>query len=795
MNQKSRRVLEYQKIIELLRQEAASSLGKEAVGGWEPLTDAWRIRERLAETTEAVKAISAKGAPPLGAFYDLENSLHLANKGGTLTMKQLLEVLYNLNTAGRMARYLQPPLPDLPVLQAIGEVLFTDRFLAEEIDRCILSEDEMADQASPELWSIRRAILRQNEALKSKMNQILNAAENRTMLQDALVTIRQGRYVIPVKQEHKGRFPGIVHDQSATGATLFIEPQAIVDLNNELRQLELSEQAEIQRILARLSQEVAGDFVQLMNNQRLLLQLDLIFARGRLSVVQQGAEPEMNDGGTLEFICARHPLIPAEQVIPITVQLGREYNTLVVTGPNTGGKTVTLKTVGLLAMMAQTGLHIPADPGSRMPIFQQIFADIGDEQSIEQSLSTFSSHMTNIAEIAEMADRHSLVLLDELGAGTDPTEGAALAIAVLEHLYDRGARTLATTHYTELKKYALAAPGVENASMEFDVETLKPTYRLFTGIPGKSNAFEISRRIGLQSAIIDKARSLIDRGDMEFEGVISSIEEDKKQAEAEREEAILLKIAIQRQKEELDRRESRLEEQQESILGKARQEAREMLREIREEAEQFRKELRQLEKAENAGDRRKALEAQRRQLKEAENRLRSGEMPEAPVNRDPLRREEAVPGQRVKIVHLNQNGEVLTSPDDRGELQVRVGSLKINVQLSQLAKIIDGTRKKPAQRTSRYGSLYRAKTQEISAQMDVRGQSLDDAVMTVDKYLDDAWMAGLPEVTVIHGRGEGILREGLTRMFRQHKHVTAFRKGSYHEGGDGVTICTLSARA
>lgn len=793
MNQKSRKVLEYKKIIEFLKEEAASSMAKAVIEGWEPLTDSWQIKELLAETTEAVSVIAAKGAPPIGAFYDIENSLHLANKGGSLSMKQLLEVLYNLNTASRVVNFLKSDLPPLPIIKGMGEVLFTDRFMAEEIDRCILSEDEMSDNASPELKSIRRAILRQNEAVKSKINQILNSAENRTLLQDALVTMRQGRYVIPVKQEHKSRFPGIVHDQSSTGATLFIEPQAIVTLNNELRQLELEEKAEIQRILARLSAEVAEDFQQLMNNQKLLLQLDIIFAKGRLSVKQRGVEAVINDRGFLKLLQARHPLIPAEQVVPVNIQIGRDYNTLVITGPNTGGKTVTLKTVGLLAMMTQTGLHIPAAEGSEMPVFQKIYADIGDEQSIEQSLSTFSSHMTNIVDIVEQADSDSLVLLDELGAGTDPTEGAALAISILDHLYDRGARTLATTHYTELKKYALATPGVENASMEFNVETLRPTYRLFVGIPGKSNAFEISQKIGLKKDLIDKARSLIDQGAIEFEAVISSIEEDKKKAEAERDEAIFLKIAMQRQKEEFDKRQSKLEEKQEAILEKARQEAKELIRDARIVSEQVQKELRQLQQMENASERRTALEDQRKKIREADSRLRRDE--KITENENPIKREEAVIGQRVKIVHLNQNGEILSLPDDKGDLQVLVGNLKINVHLSQLMLIIDGTRKKPAPKTSRYGSLYKAKTQEISTKVDVRGQNLDEAVMNVDKYLDDAWMAGLPEVTVIHGRGEGILREGLTQMFRRHKHVESFRKGSFHEGGDGVTICTLSARA
>lgn len=792
MNPKAFKVLEYHKIIDFLMQEAASQMAKKIIGEMKPLINVYQIKELLAETTEAVSVIVHKGAPPIGAFYDIENSLHLANKGGTLTMKQLLEVLYNLNTAARVFNFLKSDLPPLPIIKGMGEVLFTDKYLAENIDRCILSEEEMADNASPELKSIRRAIIRQNEAIKSKMTQILNSSENRTLLQDAIVTMRQGRYVIPVKQEHKGRFPGIVHDQSATGATLFIEPQAIVNLNNELRQLELDERVEIERILAELSRDVAEDFQQLINNQKLLIQLDIIFAKGKLSAKQKASEAIINEEGFVRLRQARHPLIDTKSVVPINIELGRKYNTLVITGPNTGGKTVTLKTVGLLAMMTQTGLHIPALEGSEMPVFKKIYADIGDEQSIEQSLSTFSSHMNNIVEIVENTDMETLVLLDELGAGTDPTEGAALAISILDDLYGKGARTLATTHYTELKKYALATPGVENASMEFNVETLRPTYRLFVGIPGKSNAFEISEKIGLRKELIEKARTLIDRGEIEFETVISTIEADKKKAEQEREEAILLKISMQRQKEDFDKRQSKLEEKQEAILDRAKQEAKDILRDAKQMVDQVQKELRELQQMENANERRTKFEENKKTLRETEAKLRGNE--KLIENDNPIKPEEVKIGARVKLVHLNQNGEVLTLPDDRGDVQVQVGAVKINVNMSKLMLIIDGTQKKAQPKGSKYGSLYKYKTQQISTSINVRGQNLDDAVMNVDKYLDDAYIAGLPEVTIIHGRGEGILREGLTQMFKTHKHVASYRKGAYNEGGDGVTICTLSAR-
>jgi len=499
MNQKAYRVLEYKKILDLLSAEAASSITKKMIEELKPAIDMYLIKEMLTETTEAVSVIMRKGALPLGSFYDIRDYIYLADKGSTLTMKQLLQVLYNLQVTKNAVNFLKSDLPELPTIKGLAEVLSVQKSLEENIDRCILSEDEMADGASSELKNTRRSIARQNEAIRTKMNQMLNSSDNRTYLQDAIVTMRQGRYVIPVKQEHKAKFPGIVHDQSSTGATLFIEPQAIVNLNNELRELELAEKIEIERILAELSAGIAEVHQELLNNQEILLKLDFIFAKGKLSVKMKATEPEINTKGVLRIKDGRHPLIAKDKVVPISVAIGKGYNTLVITGPNTGGKTVTLKTVGLFVLMTQSGLHIPAGSGTEMSIFKKVFADIGDEQSIEQSLSTFSSHMNNIVDIVANSGQDTLILLDELGAGTDPTEGAALAISILEHLYDKGAKIIATTHYNELKKYAIATHGVENASMEFDVETLSPTYRLTIGTPGRSNAFEILQEAGVKA--------------------------------------------------------------------------------------------------------------------------------------------------------------------------------------------------------------------------------------------------------------------------------------------------------
>lgn len=790
MNDKSYRVLEYNKMIELLGNEAASQMTKEVIRQLKPSVQMYQIEELLAETTEAVSVIMHKGAVPLGSFYDIKNSLYLANKGGTLTMKQLLEVLYNVQVARSVVSFLKNDLPGLKIIREIADVLSIQKKLETDIDRCILSEDEMADNASAKLKDIRRTILRQNETIRVKMNQILNSSNNRTLLQDAIVTMRQGRYVIPVKLEHRSKFPGIVHDQSATGATLFIEPQAIVNLNNELRQLELEEKIEVERILAELSAQVSEVHLELLNNQELLIKLDFIFAKGKLSVKQKCNAPTMNGDGVIKIRKGRHPLIHKDKVVAIDVEIGKNYKTLMITGPNTGGKTVTLKTVGLFVLMAQSGLHIPANDGTQMPIFEKVYADIGDEQSIEQSLSTFSSHMNNIVDIVKNTDENTLVLLDELGAGTDPTEGAALAIAILENISGRGGTIIATTHYTELKKYALGTYGVENASMEFNVETLSPTYRLTIGTPGRSNAFEISQKLGLSSEIIDHARTLLDKGDIEFEEVISTIEKDKILAESERDEAIALNLQMKKQKMEMDALKVKMDAQKDNYISKAKEEAREIIKEAKDFADEVQKELRELQNYESSKEINRKQEEIRTRIRKTTAKYKDQIV--IAENPNPVRAEQLKIGDRVKILSLAQNGEVNSLPDDRNEVQVQVGLLKMNVKVDNLMLIQGGVPKaKPKQGGSKYGSLYRSKVQNITTSVNVRGQILDDAIMDVDKYLDDAYMAGLQEVTIIHGRGEGVLREGIHILLKNHKHVSQFRKGAYNEGGDGVTIARL----
>jgi DNA mismatch repair protein MutS2 len=694
-----------------------------------------------------------------------------------------------MSVARSVVSFLKGDLPPLPILQGMAEVLEVFRDLEEDIDRCIISEEEMSDHASVELRNIRRSMVRQNESIKARLNQILNSETNKTYLQDTIITIRDGRYVVPVKQEHRTHFSGIVHDQSASGATLFIEPQVIVNMNNELRQLEAQEKAEIERILWELSGRVGEHAKPLMNNQELLVAMDVINAKGKLSVYMKAERPTLNEDHSLMLLEARHPLIEKSKVVPINVSLGKSYHALIITGPNTGGKTVTLKTVGLLAMMAQTGLHIPASSLSKIPIYNDIFADIGDEQSIEQSLSTFSSHMNNIVAIIDKAEDGTLVLLDELGAGTDPTEGAALAIAILEHLRSKNASIMATTHYTELKKYAISTLGVENASMEFDVETLSPTYKLTVGIPGKSNAFEISSKLGLKGAIIEKARNLLKGGDIKFEEVITAMEADRKAAEAERDQAIALNIEMKRQKEAMDLLVRKTEEQKEKTLNQAREEARNIISGAKELSEEVRTELKELSKIESLGERTQRFDTSRKRIKDAAGQYRERLMKE--VNDNPIRVEDLRIGDRVKVLTLSQNGEIITLPDDKGDLMVQVGRMKVKSNVDDLKLIIDGKSKLPSGGKTTYGQIYKTKSKNISISINVQGQNLDDATEDVDKYLDDAFIAGLNQVTIIHGRGEGVLLNGLRNLLKSHKHVESYRKGSYNEGGDGVTIVQI----
>lgn len=795
MNQKALETLEYKKIIAQLKREMGSAASAKLADELTPLTSEKIIKEELRSTTEAVDLIVRKGPLPTGGLYDIREALLLAKKGGSLTMRQLLEVQNVLGISSEVVAFMHDDaLPELKYIGEMVDLIVEFTALEKEISRCILTEDEMADNASPKLKDIRRSIHQQNQAIKNKLSRIITSSSNKTYLQDAIVTMRDGRYVIPVKQEYRSFFPGMVHDQSKGGATLFIEPQGVVELNNKLRELEVEEQLEIARILAELSSRVAEHYREIRSNLELLTKLDFIMAKGKLSCKMHASEPKIDTDGELRLISARHPLIEYKKAVPVDIRIGGDYRTLIITGPNTGGKTVSLKTAGLLVMMAQSGLHIPASHASTLPIFGEVFADIGDEQSIEQSLSTFSSHMKNIVSIIDKASYDSLVLVDELGAGTDPTEGAALAIAILERFYDSGALTMATTHYNELKKYALATSGVENAAMEFDVETLTPTYRLLIGVPGKSNAFEISKKLGLSESVIERASEHIKHGDMEFENVISSIEDDKRKAAADRLDAESMRAEIEEKLKKLEEKEKAISEKRADIIAEAKREARELLRETKSAVKDVQKDLRKLQKSGahtnlNTG----ALEKSRRKINEAEDLV--SEKVVKQVNSEPVSADTLKIGDRVKLLTIGQNGTILSLPDEKGNLMINIGALKVKARLQDLMLINEGKDRKPqAKSSSKYGSLLRSKSSSVSASINVMGKNLDDALADVEKYLDDVYMAGLDMVSIIHGRGGGILKDGIRQMLKRKKYVDSYGAASYNDGGEGVTIVRMKKK-
>ena len=795
MNQKALETLEYKKIIAQLKREMGSDTSAKLADELTPLTSEKIIKEELRSTTEAVDLIVRKGPLPTGGLYDIREALLLAKKGGSLTMRQLLEVQNVLGISSEVVAFMHDDaLPELKYIGEMVDLIVEFTALEKEISRCILTEDEMADNASPKLKDVRRSIHQQNQAIKNKLSRIITSSSNKTYLQDAIVTMRDGRYVIPVKQEYRSFFPGMVHDQSKGGATLFIEPQGVVELNNKLRELEVEEQLEIARILAELSSRVAEHYSEIRSNLELLIKLDFIMAKGKLSCKMHASEPKIDVDGELRLISARHPLIEYKKAVPVDIRIGGDYRTLIITGPNTGGKTVSLKTAGLLVMMAQSGLHIPASHASTLPIFGEVFADIGDEQSIEQSLSTFSSHMKNIVSIIDKASYDSLVLVDELGAGTDPTEGAALAIAILERFYDSGALTMATTHYNELKKYALATSGVENAAMEFDVETLTPTYRLLIGVPGKSNAFEISKKLGLSESVIERASEHIKHGDMEFENVISSIEDDKRKAAADRLDAESMRAEIEERLKKLEEKEKAVSEKRADIIAEAKREARELLRETKSAVKDVQKDLRRLQKSGahtnlNTG----ALEKSRRKINEAEDLV--SEKVVKQVNSEPVSADTLKIGDRVKLLTIGQNGTILSLPDEKGNLMINIGALKVKARLQDLMLINEGKDRKPqAKSSSKYGSLLRSKSSSVSASINVMGKNLEDALADVEKYLDDVYMAGLDMVSIIHGRGGGILKDGIRQMLKRKKYVDSYGAASYNDGGEGVTIVRMKKK-
>lgn len=834
MNQKALKTLEYTKIITQLESHAASPLGKSLCQELSPSSDLEEIRTRQAQTTDAVNRVRLKGSVSFSGLREIGGSLKRLEIGSSLSIPELLSISSVLTVASRAKAYGRRDTEDPPV--------FTPRFpgqkppkqaeVAEyvpdsldplfqsiepltpfnnEIKRCILSEDEIADEASPGLSRVRRSIKAAADRIHTQLNSILNS--HRTYLQDAVITMRDGRYCLPVKAEYKSQVSGMVHDQSATGSTLFIEPMAIVKLNNEIRELEIQEQKEIEAVLATLSNEAAPHIEELRLNMELLAQLDFIFAKAALSRQYQCSAPVFNDKGRIHIKDGRHPLLDPQKVVPINIWLGKDFDLLIVTGPNTGGKTVSLKTVGLFTLMGQAGLHIPAWEGSELAVFDEVFADIGDEQSIEQSLSTFSAHMTNIVSILQQADSRSLCLFDELGAGTDPTEGAALAIAVLSFLHNMKCRTMATTHYSELKVFALTTPGVENACCEFSVETLQPTYRLLIGIPGKSNAFAISKKLGLPDFIIEDAKSHLEAKDESFEDLLASLETSRVTIEKEQEEIRSYKEEIAQLKSRLTQKEERLDERKDKLIRNASEEAQRILREAKETADQTIREINRLASESGVG---KELEAQRAKLREQIKKTDDKLAVKAKGPSQPISPKKLKIGDGVKVLSMNLKGTVSTLPDAKGDLFVQMGILRSRVNIRDLelireddisATLGDGSSRtyggtaagSKAKKTfsqakgngSGSGQIRMSKSFSVGTEVNLIGMTTDEAVPAMEKYLDDAYLAHMPSVRVVHGRGTGALKNACHKRLRQLKYVKDFRLGEFGEGGTGVTIVTF----
>ncbi len=783
MQERTLRVLEFTKIREMLKGLAVSTLGAEKCAALSPSCDPAQVHLWQQETEEALILLTYLPHHPLIPFSDVTPWLRLAAAGATLTPKALLEIAESMRAARAARDALVTEREDTPRLTALASELSTFRRVEEEITGAILSEDEIADRASSDLADIRRRIRSCNERVREKLNAMIHSPSLQKYLSDAVVTVRNDRYVIPVKAEARANVPGLVHDQSSSGATLFIEPMAVVEIGNDLKQLQAKEKAEIERILRALSARITPEVRSLQNNLDVLAELDFRFAKARLSRQMHAVEPKINGEGRIRIVRGRHPLIAPEKVVPTDLWLGDAFTTLVITGPNTGGKTVTLKTVGLFTLMAAAGLQVPADLGTELSVFENVFADIGDEQSIEQSLSTFSSHMVNIVSIMGAVTEKSLALFDELGAGTDPTEGAALAQAILSTLLAQGVRTLATTHYAELKAFALTTPGVENACVEFDVETLRPTYKLLIGVPGKSNAFEISRRLGLSDEVIEQARKMLSREQVRFEDVIANAEYHRQVAERERKLAEEARREMVAAREAAQREQEKLAAARETAMKKAREDARRIVERAREESESVIADLRRMKK-DASGVREHELQAARRRMEQTAEGL--AESLKAPAETPLAPPKDLKAGESVKILHLGTKGTVLAPADARGEVQVQAGILKLKVHVSQLQR--ERTEQKPM---ARVHSDVDMATRQVGLECDLRGLSLEEAIDTADKYLDDALLCGLHEVFLIHGKGTGTLRAGVQEYLRKHPRVKSFRAGRYGEGEDGVTVVTL----
>ena len=791
MNEKVLRTLEYTKIIEKLTEKASSEPGRELCRNLKPMVDLDAIRLAQTQTGDALTLLFKKGSTSFGGNKNVAMALRSLEIGSTLSIPELLKIAGLLENTNRIKAYGRSEKEDEQ------ETSLTEYFrslepltlLANEIRRCLLSEDEVADDASPGLKHVRRSIALTGEKIHSQLNSMVNGSY-RTYLQDAVITMRDNRYCIPVKSEYKGQVPGMVHDQSSTGSTFFIEPAAIVNLNNQLKELSIKEKEEIELILAALSAKTGEHIFEISENQRIMTLLDFIFAKASLALEQNATQPVFNTEHYLNIRKGRHPLLPAKKVVPIDIHLGKDFDLLVITGPNTGGKTVSLKTVGLFTLMGQAGLHIPALDRSELSIFTEVFADIGDEQSIEQSLSTFSSHMTSIVSILKQADENSLCLFDELGAGTDPTEGAALAIAILDHLHGQGIRAMATTHYSELKVYALSTSFVENACCEFNVETLSPTYRLLIGIPGKSNAFAISAKLGLPDYIIDAAAGQISSEDKGFEDLLTDLEESRVTIEKERLEIASYKDEIKSLKEKLQKKNESLDNAKEKILREANEKARDILQEAKDVADET---IRVFQKA-GPGASLKELEKTREKVRGSINdknerlTLKSKER----LAKRELKPEQLKQGDSVKILSMGLKGTVSTLPDHKGNLFVQCGIIRSQVNIKDLILIEEEAPSGiSALQRSQSGKMKLSKSFNISPEINLLGRTVDEALSELDKYLDDAYLAHLSTVRVVHGKGTGALRNAIHSHLKRIKYVKSFRLGEYGEGDAGVTIVTF----
>ena len=790
MNPKALKTLEYNKIIDKLTEFAGSALAKEMCRNLQPSTDLYEIQALQKETSDALSRIYQKGAVSFRGVRDIRGSIKRLEIGAIIGINELLSICSLLEVCSKVKAYSRndrdPDFEDS--LEAMFQALQPLTPVSSEIRRCIASEEELNDDASPALFKIRRSMRQINDKVHAQLQTMVNGSA-RTYLQDAVVTMRNGRYCIPVKAEHRGQIPGMIHDQSSTGSTLFVEPMAVIKLNNDLRELELKEEKEIEMILATLSARCGEETEALRDDLDLLTKLDFIFARAQLSRSMNGTQPDFNEEGRILIKKGRHPLLDKKKVGPIDIQLGKDFELLIITGPNTGGKTVSLKTVGLFTLMGQAGLHIPAFDHSELSVFHEVFADIGDEQSIEQSLSTFSAHMTNTVSILKEADDRSLVLFDELGAGTDPTEGAALAIAILSNLHRRGSRVMATTHYSELKVFALSTPGVENGCCEFDVETLRPTYRLLIGVPGKSNAFAISQKLGLSQDIIEEAKTHLTKQDEDFEDLLADLEQKRVTIEQERDQINSYKEEIRELKQRLESKQEKLDLSRDKILREANEQARNILQEAKDYADTTIRNFQKYGKA--AGVSAKDMEKERGKLREkmsTVDKKLSAKNAAPKKSHKQLTAKDLHIGDSIKVLSLNLKGTVSTLPDAKGNLFVQMGILRSQVNIRDLEKLDDTVITGGNFSKTGSGKIKMSKSASVSTEINLLGKTVDEAIMELDKYLDDAYIAHLPSVRIVHGKGTGALRKGVHNYLRRQKHVKSYRLGEFGEGDAGVTI-------